>query len=363
MEILLMKMEVSTMNKTFKMLSAALVTAVVATSSISAYAATPQLTQINNELTKPASKHAVYVNGKVVDENLNVYANKQNVLMIPLRTISDQLGYQVTWNAETKSAELQKGAQWTAVAVGKDQYSVNKMYMQLGSAPESKAGVTYVPVSFFDKVLHQQVIVEDDGTIKIGEQVQGVTKKGSITHISIEEKDASIKGAIMMNGFTNGVRLNITDETSIVDQDGKKLTIADLKLGQEIEVEHGLTMTMSIPPMTNAVKIVVNDKMDTPEVLGTVGEVVEAKTLTDGTIQVVIKGEKLNDNSFEMIALNLAKDTPIIDAKDNSELKAEDLRKGTKVYGFYGPMTTKSLPAIGQAVKIVVEQESLIQPK
>ncbi|MDF9413114.1 copper amine oxidase N-terminal domain-containing protein [Brevibacillus laterosporus] len=363
MEILLMKMEVSTMNKTFKMLSAALVTAVVATSSISAYAATPQLTQTNLIQPKPASKHAIYVNGKVVDQKLDVYANKQNVLMIPLRTISDQLGYKVTWNAETKSAELQKGAQWTAVVVGKDQYSVNKMYVQLGSAPESKAGVTYVPVTFFDKVLHQQVIVEEDGTIKIGEQVQGVTKKGSITNISIDEKDASLKGAIMVNGFTNGVRLNITDETSIVNQDGKKLTIADLKLGQEIEVEHGLAMTLSIPPMTNAVKIVVNDKMATPEVLGTVGEVVEAKTLTDGTVQVVIKGEKLNDQSFEMIALNLAKDTPIIGAKDNSPLKAEDLRKGTKVYGFYGPVTTKSLPAIGQAMKIVVEQESLIQPK
>ncbi|QOS97850.1 copper amine oxidase N-terminal domain-containing protein [Brevibacterium sp. JNUCC-42] len=351
------------MNKSFKMLSAALITAVVATSSISAYAATTQPVQINNVETTKASKHSISVNGQVIDQKLEVYANKQNVLMVPLRTIADKLNYKVTWNDETKSAELQKGPQWTAVTVGKDQYNVNKMYVQLGVAPEAKEGITYVPVSFFDKVLNLQVVVEEDGAIKIDEQAQGVGKKGSITGISIEEKDASIKGAIMVNGFTNGVRLNITDETSIVNQDGEKLTIADLKLGQEVEAEHSLIMTMSIPPMTNAVKIVVNDKTATSEVLGTVGEVIEAKTLTDGTIQVVIEGEKLNDNSFETIALNVAKDTPIINTKDNTALKAEDLRKGVKVYGFYGPTTTKSLPAIGQAVKIVVEQESLIQPK
>ena len=35
---------------------------------------------------------------------------------------------------------------------------------------------------------------------------------------------------------------------------------------------------------------------------------------------------------------------------------AKKLTKGTKVYGFYGPKMTKSLPPIGEAVKIVVRK-------
>ncbi|MCP3776664.1 YobA family protein [Paenibacillus sp. MZ04-78.2] len=45
----------------------------------------------------------------------------------------------------------------------------------------------------------------------------------------------------------------------------------------------------------------------------------------------------------------------MIGTKDNQLVAADQLKKGDKVYAFYGPILTKSLPPIGQAVKIVVE--------
>ncbi|MCM3078269.1 MULTISPECIES: hypothetical protein [Brevibacillus] len=116
-------------------------------------------------------------------------------------------------------------------------------------------------------------------------------------------------------------------------------------------------MTASLPPITSATKIVVKDSTDALEMLGTSGEVTEVTTTADGHTQLTIKGEKLSDQSVEHITLTLTDDTPIIGTKDNQPIQVDDLEKGAKVFGFYGPKMTRSLPPIAEAVKIVVEEE------
>ncbi|WP_232696722.1 stalk domain-containing protein [Brevibacillus daliensis] len=352
------------MNKSMKILSTAMLTAVVATGSLTAYAAPAAVTPISAQVTikEGANKDfSIVINGEKVTGE--VFGDK-GVIMVPLRTITEKLGYEVTWNQKTKTTEMTKGAQWTTVTVGQDNYNFAKMSIKLGKAPAMKAGTTYVPLDFFEKVLQKQVVVGEDGTIQINDEMQQVAKKGSITNINLENKDGKLQGEILMNGNSNGIRLNITDETVIVNQKNEALKVEDLKLGQSIETVTSNFMTMSLPPMTNAEKIVVMDEEIAPVVLGTFGEVVDfdLKKLADGTQRLVIKGEKLNDQSYDTIALTITEDTQIIDAKNNAPLNLEALRNGSKVYGFYGPVVTKSNPAIGQAMKIVVEVKPEIEP-
>ena len=85
------------------------------------------------------------------------------VQMIPLRLVGESLGYEVTWNQETKTAELVRGAQWTSVTIGKDNYNFAKMLVKLGVAPELIDSKTYVPSSFIEEVLKAKVEVITEG--------------------------------------------------------------------------------------------------------------------------------------------------------------------------------------------------------
>ncbi|WP_282941596.1 DUF4163 domain-containing protein [Paenibacillus sp. RC67] len=101
----------------------------------------------------------------VVDnQEIPLLTNKEGVPFAPLRTVAESLGYTLKWNADKQQAEVSKGAQWTAVTVGKDQYTYNKMApISLGAAPFiNDQGSLYVPTTFFDQILKADVKTEVD---------------------------------------------------------------------------------------------------------------------------------------------------------------------------------------------------------
>jgi hypothetical protein len=109
----------------------------------------------------------VIINGEEVSLQKSIYKNENGIVMVPLRQISEKLGYNVVWNSKKKSAELSKGAQWTLVKVGEDSYNFAKMFIKLGAAPELKSSATYVPVHFLEQVLKAEVELSDKGIISV----------------------------------------------------------------------------------------------------------------------------------------------------------------------------------------------------
>ncbi len=304
-------------------------------------------------------KFVLVIDGKGFSPEENpIYTGAKNEIMIPIRAAAEALGYQLTWKPDTQSLELVQGNQWLTLQIGQNQYGLAKMLVPLEVAPELTNEKTYVPLSYFDKVMRLQTKVDATGTIHIDskkqageEQASGTTKQGTVTSIAYRDKG----GEIGLNGLVHGVRLNISDETEIVTDTNRKLTLADLQLGMSIEAEHGLAMAMSMPPMTSAKKIIVKQNSAAQQTLGTAGEIEAIASSTEGTTRLTIKGLKLSDGSHDTVVLNVAGDTPVLGTKDNQPVAADRLKKGDKVYAFYGPILTKSLPPIGQAVKIVVE--------
>ncbi|MBU5255406.1 copper amine oxidase N-terminal domain-containing protein [Tissierella praeacuta] len=110
----------------------------------------------------------IIINNKEITLNKKVYKNNKDVIMIPLRQISETLGYEIKWNGETKTAELIKGAQWTSVTIGQDNYNFAKMMVKLGTAPEMKDFTTYVPLNFLEEILKVEVEITENGIINIG---------------------------------------------------------------------------------------------------------------------------------------------------------------------------------------------------
>ncbi|OXM83579.1 stalk domain-containing protein [Paenibacillus rigui] len=109
------------------------------------------------------------VNGKPLPSGeAQAYVNDAGVTMLPLRAVTEALGYKLTWNAEKRQAELSKGAQWTAVQEGKDSYTINKMApVQLGTAPILHTEKLYVPLAFFSDILKLDVTKANGGGIHI----------------------------------------------------------------------------------------------------------------------------------------------------------------------------------------------------
>jgi len=350
--------------KTFKVIGAVLAGTLIASNVISAapIQSAPVKPAANSSVPQDAYGGLKYV--LVIDGNgfspvdVPLYVGSSKEVMIPIRTAAEALGYKLTWTQSLQSLGLEKDNQSLSFQIAKDAYRNGTTLLSLGAVPELKNGKTYVPLSFFEKVMKLEVVAGPTGTVSINSKEQGngetspdTVKQGSITSIYKGEKNAEIG----LNGYGHGVRLSISDETEIVSADNKKLTFADLQLGMSVEVEHSMVMAMSMPPLAGAIKIVVKEQAHDQQTLGTAGVIEEITPSDNGTTRVVIKGDKLSDSSFETIVLNTTDTTTILGTKDNQKIATSELKKGDKVYAFYGPMLTKSLPPIGQATKIVVE--------
>jgi hypothetical protein len=122
----------------------------------------------DSTVVTPPAAEGMKINGQdLLPAVAPVHVNESGVTMIPLRPVSEALGYTLTWNAEKRQAELSKGAQWTAVQDGKDYYTINKMApIQLGTAPTIHNEMMYVPLAFFSDILKQEV-TKTNGAISI----------------------------------------------------------------------------------------------------------------------------------------------------------------------------------------------------
>lgn len=86
---------------------------------------------------------------------------KQGTMMLPLRSIAENLGFDVSWNNEEKSIEITKGTIYTKIYIGQDDYFYGKVAsFPLGIAPEIEKSRTFVPSTFFEKILFTDVVIE-----------------------------------------------------------------------------------------------------------------------------------------------------------------------------------------------------------
>lgn len=268
----------------------------------------------------------------------NVEVREVNgIKMIPLRSTAEGLAYIVTWNGETRSIELIRGANYIKMSIDDDKYSFSRMMPEsLGAAPTLVDGVTYVPASIADKILGAFTHENQDGTMKV--------VLPDILTVSEVRED----GSLFAESETAGeVILHISDET-VITADDKTASAEDIKVGTVIAVEYSDAMTMSIPPQTTAVKInientvtEVEETKEYAEKEGTISEITE-----DGLVVV-----KSDDDEYGM-ALIVTDTTKIKHGMDRRIYKIDDLEVGMKISAKHSLLVTKSLPGQSEAYEI-----------
>ena len=71
--------------------------------------------------------------------------------MVNLREAVTGMGFDIQWDAESRTVILQKGAFTATIIIGDENYGINRMLVR-DQAPEIRDGRTYVPQSFVDAV-------------------------------------------------------------------------------------------------------------------------------------------------------------------------------------------------------------------
>lgn len=96
-----------------------------------------------------------------------------NLKMIPLRKVCETFGYNLSWNPHSAMIEIRSGNQFIiSITVGKNGYFKDSSLergsmLTLESAPEinPEDNLTYVPLSFFSKILGLAYSVDKDGNV------------------------------------------------------------------------------------------------------------------------------------------------------------------------------------------------------
>jgi len=93
-----------------------------------------------------------------------------NVRMIPLRSVAEGIGFAVEWKGSTQSIDIFRRENRDSVAarltIGQNAYFKNRHpAVTLEYAPEIKDDLTYLPISFFERILDACYTIDQTGII------------------------------------------------------------------------------------------------------------------------------------------------------------------------------------------------------
>lgn len=161
------------------------------------------------------------INGTEVQQPL--YENKDHAQMVPVREVSDLLGYTVTWDARTRSVVVSDGTTSLAFAPDTDAYTIGDQTKQIGAAPELKDGVLYAPSRIFS--LYFPVALQYNGPGNIvatdlkGQDVEKVTGSvvdGTMYTLIVRLEDGTLRIFTKENADVNLSQGLLIDSTVTV---------------------------------------------------------------------------------------------------------------------------------------------------
>ncbi len=145
--------------------------------------------------------------------------------------------------------------------------------------------------------------------------------------------------------YTQEVRLNVGNDTIIMDENGVPLDLFDLKEGMNIAADFSPIMTRSIPPQSNAYRIVVLE------------EDASVNITTDRVVSVDVNNNFLTTgNPYDIndqIVFTISNKTVILNQEDNT-IPLEDIQPGQLVRVEHAIFQTLSIPPQSPAYRVQI---------
>jgi hypothetical protein len=211
------------------------------------------------------------------------------------------------------------------------------------------------------------VSVRNDTNSKIQEvrdkkaQIYFASTEGIVSDVktSLSGFRFNIKSDKLNAGINDNIILNVNADTEIIStKEGKKLSVSDIKDGIKVKAYYGPAVTASIPPMSSATMIIVEQDNEDCGLYnyGIVTDVSFTKENKE------ISKDKADKERKEIIAvmdseidtnLIISKKTEIIDSETGKVVSYKAIKKGVRVLAYYD-ITTRSIPPIATPKKIII---------
>jgi hypothetical protein len=279
-------------------------------------------------ISEAPAENAIYVNDAKIEGTY--YRDADGFVMIPVRSVCEALGFNVSWDGATNIVTIEKMPLYFTFNVYEDGYTMAKTApIKLGKAPYVTNGITYVPATFVQEILPCFASI-NEGTLYIASE--DLSGKVTATVIFNEQ----VEGMCVLTDVVRGsVLANVSANTVIKDTDGNAVKLEDIAKGQLLSVVYDDFMTMSIPPITNALQITLLPDM-AEVVEGTVCEVIN----DENACQIVIGDEK---DPLTQTAFNISDETVLM-ALDGADAEISAFQKGTKISVVASMAATRSIP-------------------
>ena len=144
--------------------------------------------------------------------------------------------------------------------------------------------------------------------------------------------------------YMQEVRLNVAEETIIIDEEGRPLNLYAFKEGMRIDADISAAMTRSIPPQSYAYRIVMLQEK-------------ASVTKTDRVVGVDIEnGFLLTGNPYDIndqFVFTISSETEIVD-RNNNAISLEEIQPGQQVWVEHAIFQTLSIPPQSPAYRVKV---------
>jgi hypothetical protein len=145
--------------------------------------------------------------------------------------------------------------------------------------------------------------------------------------------------------YMQEIRLNIGENTIIIDENGISLNLDDLDEGMRIDADFSSAMTRSIPPQSSAYRIVVLEEESSVNI--TTDRVVSVDT-NNGFL---LTGNP--NDMYDQMIFTISDQTIILD-QDNDTIPLEDIQPGQLVRVEHAMFQTLSIPPQSPAYRVQV---------
>ena len=127
-------------------------------------------------LAKGADHIAVYVNGRELLDEETMPVIRHDRTFLPVRAVTEELGYTVAWNGDKKEVTLTKGDASVVMTIGKKSYRLGDKTASMDVAPYLEKNRTFIPARYLGEAT--------------GLSVKWMPKERVVTVGSYPQKDA-----------------------------------------------------------------------------------------------------------------------------------------------------------------------------
>ncbi len=109
----------------------------------------------------------ITINGKIIESDVQPYIENDRT-MVPIRVISEELGFNVEWDEKAQSVTVSSGEASLVLFIGSLTYTVNGESYETDVPPTVRSDRTFVPIRLVSETLGCEVYwLESSGTVEI----------------------------------------------------------------------------------------------------------------------------------------------------------------------------------------------------